>query len=439
MRRPDRSGDLHRVRDSRLSLGEGDLGGVRPVRGRAHRRVPPRPHARVGVLCAASRRPRDAPSRTLGTTRSRGSRRRGLVRAVVTQNVDGLHARAGSREIVEVHGSLREAECIQCGVRVPMAQAVAQLPLPPCPECGEILKPGVVMFGEMLPAAAIERAQQLAAEAGLLLVVGSSLEVIPSPACPRRRSPRAAPSRSSIAARRRGTRTRTSLSTAGRGRRSARWRLSSWHRAEEEEMGERKAGSVEPSGRPERRRDPELAEAPGADKVLQAFKGLADKVDDLQRRTKGYEQLETGSPRSRRRSQASRAARPKRPKRRAAATPTRASSSPPTTSVGVWKPASSRSTAEATSPCRERRPRARPRGRKHDRDERAPKRVPARPRRVERCDVDAAAVESGARQEVAERELETDAPSQAATHRVRAASTLPPRRARRRSPPARAA
>ena len=60
-----------------------------------------------------------------------------------------------------------------------MADAVAQLPLPPCPECGEVLKPGVVMFGEMLPAPAIERAQQLAAEARLLLVVGSSLEVYP--------------------------------------------------------------------------------------------------------------------------------------------------------------------------------------------------------------------------------------------------------------------
>jgi NAD-dependent deacetylase len=101
----------------------------------------------------------------------------GLVRAVVTQNVDGLHARAGSREIVEVHGSLREAECIHCGLRVPMAEV--ELPLPACPACGEILKPGVVMFGEMLPARAIERAQQLAAEARLLLVVGSTLEVYP--------------------------------------------------------------------------------------------------------------------------------------------------------------------------------------------------------------------------------------------------------------------
>jgi NAD-dependent deacetylase len=103
----------------------------------------------------------------------------GLVHAVVTQNVDGLHARAGSRDVVEVHGSLREAECIHCGVRVPMAEAVAGLPLPPCPECGEVLKPGVVMFGEMLRADTIERAQQLAAHAGLLLVVGSSLEVYP--------------------------------------------------------------------------------------------------------------------------------------------------------------------------------------------------------------------------------------------------------------------
>jgi NAD-dependent deacetylase len=109
---------------------------------------------------------------------------RGLVRAVVTQNIDGLHQRAGSREVVEVHGSVREAECIHCGVRVSMEDAVASLPLPPCPDCGEILKPGVVMFGELLPAAAIERAQALAAEAGLLLVVGSSLEVHPVAALP---------------------------------------------------------------------------------------------------------------------------------------------------------------------------------------------------------------------------------------------------------------
>ncbi len=109
---------------------------------------------------------------------------RGWIRAVVTQNVDGLHRRAGSREIVEVHGSLREAECTRCRVRVPMAAALEQLPLPACPECGEVLKPGVVMFGELLPAHAIERGQRLAAEARLLLVVGSSLEVHPVAALP---------------------------------------------------------------------------------------------------------------------------------------------------------------------------------------------------------------------------------------------------------------
>jgi NAD-dependent deacetylase len=74
---------------------------------------------------------------------------------------------------------LGEAECVHCGVRTPMEDALASLPLPPCPECGEILKPGVVMFGELLPADAIERAQKLAAEASLLLVVGSALEVHP--------------------------------------------------------------------------------------------------------------------------------------------------------------------------------------------------------------------------------------------------------------------
>lgn len=104
---------------------------------------------------------------------------RGWLRAVITQNVDGLHARAGTRALVEVHGSLDEAVCIRCGARVGRAELAELLPLPACSECGEILKPGVVMFGEYLPAAALARAEQLAAEARLLLVVGSSLEVYP--------------------------------------------------------------------------------------------------------------------------------------------------------------------------------------------------------------------------------------------------------------------
>ncbi|HLQ22212.1 MAG TPA: NAD-dependent deacylase, partial [Gemmatimonadales bacterium] len=108
--------------------------------------------------------------------------RRGLVAAVVTQNIDGLHERAGSREVVEVHGSISSASCVECGERVPLEEVVAALreaPAPPCPECGAVLKPDVVMFGELLPAAAIDRAIDLAHGAGLLLVVGSSLEVEP--------------------------------------------------------------------------------------------------------------------------------------------------------------------------------------------------------------------------------------------------------------------
>jgi NAD-dependent deacetylase len=100
--------------------------------------------------------------------------RRGLVQAVITQNIDGLHQRAGSREVIEVHGSIRTATCLECGEETPLDHAA-----PRCPRCGSIMKPGVVMFGELLPAGAMERATELAQEAGLLLVVGSSLEVYP--------------------------------------------------------------------------------------------------------------------------------------------------------------------------------------------------------------------------------------------------------------------
>jgi NAD-dependent protein deacetylase/lipoamidase len=103
----------------------------------------------------------------------------GWVDAVVTQNVDGLHQRAGSRSVVEVHGSIRTASCPGCGTTIPAADALALLPVPGCPRCGGVLKPDVVMFGEMLPETAIARAVRLASEARLLLVVGSSLEVHP--------------------------------------------------------------------------------------------------------------------------------------------------------------------------------------------------------------------------------------------------------------------
>jgi NAD-dependent deacetylase len=108
--------------------------------------------------------------------------RRGLVEAVVTQNIDLLHERAGSRDVVEVHGSIRAATCPGCGARYQLDEVLELLAgadAPVCPACGEILKPDVVFFGELLPPEAIARAYELAQRAKLLLVVGSALEVYP--------------------------------------------------------------------------------------------------------------------------------------------------------------------------------------------------------------------------------------------------------------------
>jgi NAD-dependent deacetylase len=108
--------------------------------------------------------------------------RAGHVTAVVTQNIDLLHERAGTRELVEVHGSIRTSSCLRCGARYRLDEVVRLLedePAPRCPTCGAVLKPDVVFFGELLPEAAIDRAYELARAAGLLLVVGSALEVWP--------------------------------------------------------------------------------------------------------------------------------------------------------------------------------------------------------------------------------------------------------------------
>ncbi len=109
--------------------------------------------------------------------------RAGLLDAVITQNIDRLHARAGTRELVEVHGTIAHSSCLGCGGRYPLAdvrarQAVQEDRVPRC-ECGQPLKPDVVLFGEYLPQAAMARAEQLAAEADLMLCIGSSLEVYP--------------------------------------------------------------------------------------------------------------------------------------------------------------------------------------------------------------------------------------------------------------------
>ena len=108
--------------------------------------------------------------------------RAGHLSAVVTQNIDGLHQRAGSRDVTEVHGSIRSSTCLACGASYSLAELLELLEgaeAPGCTECGAIVKPDVVMFGELMPEAAIDRAYELARSTGLMLVVGSALEVWP--------------------------------------------------------------------------------------------------------------------------------------------------------------------------------------------------------------------------------------------------------------------
>jgi NAD-dependent deacetylase len=109
--------------------------------------------------------------------------RRGVLDAVVTQNVDMLHRRAGTEELVEVHGTIATSSCLACGARYPLDDVQARLEaapvsVPDC-DCGEPLKPDVVLFGEWLPEGALDRAYALAAGADVLLCIGSSLEVHP--------------------------------------------------------------------------------------------------------------------------------------------------------------------------------------------------------------------------------------------------------------------
>ena len=115
--------------------------------------------------------------------------RRGQLLAVVTQNTDGLHQKAGSRRVVELHGSSHAVVCLDCEQRFPRADIDRlnreQCP-PTCPACGgQFLKPTVVLFGEALPVNALHEAQSLAMAADLILIVGSSLQVYPAAGIPR--------------------------------------------------------------------------------------------------------------------------------------------------------------------------------------------------------------------------------------------------------------
>lgn len=106
--------------------------------------------------------------------------RAGRVAAVITQNIDGLHQRAGSRSVCEFHGNTDRLLCLACGRRESASEEIlAELP-PECPACGGLLKPDFVFFGEPIPDEARRRAFDEASRASVMLVVGTTGEVMPA-------------------------------------------------------------------------------------------------------------------------------------------------------------------------------------------------------------------------------------------------------------------
>ncbi|AEF85412.1 NAD-dependent deacetylase [Treponema primitia ZAS-2] len=114
---------------------------------------------------------------------------RGFIKAVITQNIDFLHQKAGSSRVIEVHGSPRMHYCLHCaGIRVGYAEVAGLVKagtMPRCPQCGRVLKPAITFYGESLPMDSRRAAETEAQDADLMLILGSSLTVQPAAAIPR--------------------------------------------------------------------------------------------------------------------------------------------------------------------------------------------------------------------------------------------------------------
>ncbi len=107
----------------------------------------------------------------------------GLLRAIITQNVDNLHQKAGSKNVLELHGNIFRVKCTSCNYKAKIEKAPDQIP-PLCPKCNSLLRPDVVWFGEFLDVEILHNAYSLASKADLMLVIGSSLLVSPAAELP---------------------------------------------------------------------------------------------------------------------------------------------------------------------------------------------------------------------------------------------------------------
>jgi NAD-dependent deacetylase len=116
--------------------------------------------------------------------------RRGKLRAMITQNIDGLHQRAGQDPelVIELHGTTAEAVCLSCGDRLPIDRAILRVeqgdPAPDCEKCGGHLKPATISFGQAMPERELHRAMRVSQECEVFLAVGSSLVVQPAALLP---------------------------------------------------------------------------------------------------------------------------------------------------------------------------------------------------------------------------------------------------------------
>jgi NAD-dependent deacetylase len=112
----------------------------------------------------------------------------GIVQAIITQNIDGLHSQAGSTRVIEIHGHFRTATCLSCYRTTPsqsiLDDLLGEVGVPTCRQCGGTLKPDVILFGEQLPYAALQSAYWETRHCDLVLVAGSSLTVEPAASLP---------------------------------------------------------------------------------------------------------------------------------------------------------------------------------------------------------------------------------------------------------------